>query len=432
MDDAIANAAERPGEQQNAPAAGFPPEGWLTNRQTAARLGVSLTSLTCNAWKWRAVLRDAARCVRVPTGGRINLYPAELVERLAGEREAAKRGPLIPEGFVDKDGACAFFGVSRFVWKTWIRQGKVACGQRIAASVGGRRTLYALKDLERMRDALFGDDKLYKAAGGIYHVPAAYLRREEAWTQFGVSKPTWERWERQGMITGGVRVPGGPKLYRVEDVRRLLEENGRFSPPYPDPDRPGVVRVPLGGHGIKRREAIIDADALPLIAGGSCHWATADETSFVAFSRDGVHEVLRRVVMGVADETVNVRHRNGDPLDCRRENLVVRRVRERVWSNRKVRAVNGVPTSSKFKGVHWNRHRELWQAAISTDGKTRYLGRYHDEAAAAEAYDEAARELFGEHARLNFPDGVDARLEREAREAEAPEAGEGEAMRAAA
>ena len=45
------------------------------------------------------------------------------------------------------------------------------------------------------------------------------------------------------------------------------------------------------------------------------------------------------------------------------------------------------------------------------DGKNRSLGRFRDELAAAEAYDEAARELFGEYARLNFPDGVDAALE---------------------
>jgi hypothetical protein len=38
---------------------------------------------------------------------------------------------------------------------------------------------------------------------------------------------------------------------------------------------------------------------------------------------------------------------------------------------------------------------------------------------AALAYDAAARERFGEHARLNFPEGVDAWLEREAAEAEA-------------
>jgi hypothetical protein len=52
----------------------------------------------------------------------------------------------------------------------------------------------------------------------------------------------------------------------------------------------------------------------------------------------------------------------------------------------------------------------------------RHLGRFGDEIAAAQAYDEAARELFGEHAYLNFPDGVDAWLARDAEEAQRAEA----------
>jgi hypothetical protein len=51
---------------------------------------------------------------------------------------------------------------------------------------------------------------------------------------------------------------------------------------------------------------------------------------------------------------------------------------------------------------------------VKKDGVLRNLGGFRDEIAAAQAYDEAARELFGEHARLNFPDGVDARLASEA------------------
>ena len=53
-------------------------------------------------------------------------------------------------------------------------------------------------------------------------------------------------------------------------------------------------------------------------------------------------------------------------------------------------------------------------ATIKKDRVQRRLGSFRDEIAAAQAYDEAARELFGEHARPNFPDGVDAWLERAA------------------
>jgi hypothetical protein len=38
-------------------------------------------------------------------------------------------------------------------------------------------------------------------------------------------------------------------------------------------------------------------------------------------------------------------------------------------------------------------------------------GRYRDQVAAAQAYDEAAQHFFGEHAWLNFPQGLDAWLQ---------------------
>jgi hypothetical protein len=47
---------------------------------------------------------------------------------------------------------------------------------------------------------------------------------------------------------------------------------------------------------------------------------------------------------------------------------------------------------------------------INVEGIHRWIGRCRDEIAAAEAYDEAARAAWGEHARLNFPDGIDPAL----------------------
>jgi len=58
--------------------------------------------------------------------------------------------------------------------------------------------------------------------------------------------------------------------------------------------------------------------------------------------------------------------------------------------------------------------RSSIMSSIVVDGKHHNLGRFHDEIAAAEAYDDAARKFFGEYARLNFPDGIDAALERAA------------------
>ncbi len=99
-----------------------------------------------------------------------------------------------------------------------------------------------------------------------------------------------------------------------------------------------------------------------------------------------------------------MRHVNGDGLDCRRENLVVRTIKQRAQNTRKKKLIKGQPPTSRFKGVYWETQTKMWRACIGLDGKGRKLGRFSDEIAAAEAYDEAARRLFGEHARLNFPE----------------------------
>ena len=51
----------------------------------------------------------------------------------------------------------------------------------------------------------------------------------------------------------------------------------------------------------------------------------------------------------------------------------------------------------------WEPEREKWRAKITIFGVRRHIGRFDDEVEAAQAYDEAALENFGEFARLNFP-----------------------------
>jgi len=58
--------------------------------------------------------------------------------------------------------------------------------------------------------------------------------------------------------------------------------------------------------------------------------------------------------------------------------------------------------SSKYKGVCWDSSKGLWMASIYLDGKNKYLGRFTSEREAAGTYDAAAKEHFGEWARLNF------------------------------
>jgi hypothetical protein len=305
----------------------------------------------------------------------------------------------------DTDAACRFFGLSRAGWKNWVRAGRINCGRIVPSSTGGgKRKVYTLEELQRLKEELFGEDKLCKDAGNDWHVPPGWVRRQEAWAMFGVEKVTWERWERLGWIQCGERIPGGPKVYRVEDIERLIAQHGVLSPPYPDPQRPGVYRVPLGSQTMTRREAIIDAETLPLIADGHCHMAsTSDGVEFVSVSINGENTPLRRLIMGVTDSNRHIGHRDGDPLDCRRENLIVRSSLQKSWTNRKMKSIEGRPPTSRYKGVFWETWTGKWRARIRAQGKNHSLGRFLNEIDAAEAYDIAARRFFGEHAWLNFP-----------------------------
>lgn len=62
---------------------------------------------------------------------------------------------------------------------------------------------------------------------------------------------------------------------------------------------------------------------------------------------------------------------------------------------------------SQFKGVYYDRTsnavKKKWKAQIMVNHKYEHLGRFETEREAAKAYDEAAKRIWGEYARLNFP-----------------------------
>jgi hypothetical protein len=93
-----------------------------------------------------------------------------------------------------------------------------------------------------------------------------------------------------------------------------------------------------------------------------------------------------------------VDHRYGDGLDNRKVNLRIATIAQNQHNRRKTAR----QTTSKYKGVSFKRDRKKYYAQIGCNSKRINLGSFDNEVDAAKAYDEAAKKLFGEFARLNF------------------------------
>ena len=92
-------------------------------------------------------------------------------------------------------------------------------------------------------------------------------------------------------------------------------------------------------------------------------------------------------------------HLNHNKLDNRKSNLRV--CPKSINSFRQRKRRSQFPTSSKFKGVYFDKSRKKWSAELGLK-PTRYkLGRFNTEIEAAQAYNVKAFELLGDQAVLN-------------------------------
>jgi hypothetical protein len=111
-----------------------------------------------------------------------------------------------------------------------------------------------------------------------------------------------------------------------------------------------------------------------------------------------VHRLVALAFIANPDSLKCVDHVDGNP-----QNNHVSNLRFCTHQMNMFNIKSHVGSSSGFKGVSWHKPSKKWLAHISVDGKAKHIGIFDDEADAARAYDEVAREIHGDFMRPNFP-----------------------------
>lgn len=141
-------------------------------------------------------------------------------------------------------------------------------------------------------------------------------------------------------------------------------------------------------HGLSNRTVLIDKGDYSLV--GSKKWYFV--VGRYAGDKKGI--LMHRLILN-AEKGQQVDHINGNGLDNRRNNL-----RFVTQSQNMMNAKKRRNTTSKYKGVSWNKHHKKWKAEINYK-KTNLIGYFDVEKDAAMAYNRVAKKVYGVYGRPN-------------------------------
>jgi len=145
--------------------------------------------------------------------------------------------------------------------------------------------------------------------------------------------------------------------------------------------------------------AIVDAEDYERLSRYKWHASKKGRCWYAASQRSKKRLTMHRVILN-APRGLVVDHINHNGLDNRRKNLRLCTVAQNNQNSRPHIRLNKL---SKYKGVTFDKNRNLFNASIRQNKKGYFLGGFKEERDAAKAYDKKARELFGKFAYLNFP-----------------------------
>jgi hypothetical protein len=141
--------------------------------------------------------------------------------------------------------------------------------------------------------------------------------------------------------------------------------------------------------------ALVDDEDYELVSKYKWHAHRTWSGHWYAKTNSGALTMHRLIMRPQVDEEID--HIDGNGLNNQRANLRVCQS----WQN-KGNSEKSPGKSSKYKGVCWDKSRNKWIVHIHRENKQFFLGRFDDEREAAQAYDRAAKEHFGEFARTNY------------------------------
>jgi hypothetical protein len=107
---------------------------------------------------------------------------------------------------------------------------------------------------------------------------------------------------------------------------------------------------------------------------------------------------MHRQIMGATPPGLVIDHKDSNGLNNTKENLRIVTSAQNIYNNRKT----AKKTSSKYKGVCYKKQKNKYCATIGHHGHRKFLGYFENETDAAKTYDQAAKKLFGQFAKLNF------------------------------
>lgn len=108
---------------------------------------------------------------------------------------------------------------------------------------------------------------------------------------------------------------------------------------------------------------------------------------------------MHREIIDVPDD-LYVDHINHHGWDNRKANLRPATAADNARNARYPK----INTTSKYRGVWYNKKKKRWRAVIGINNTRKIIGNFRNEIDAAKAYDKAAKKYYKEFAILNFPD----------------------------